>query len=638
MIARQFSVLASRLRGAGVLPCVVSGVISCVVSGLALAAEPGQSTVLEQPSFSISNPDPLEPDDLTLVSPADASPGGAGVHLSKLRLGQASGDWLALIRQHVPELAASAEAQSLTPGLVKKIRSDISAILATEGYFSPLIRFQKQANNTSEVLVNIDAGQRTLVQDLDVKFSGALADAANAGQAAAVARRDNLIANWPLTKNTVFRDDDWVSAKNALLDNLRSETYASASINYSQANIDAENYSATLELDVDSGPPFTLGDMTVTGLQRYPAWLLERYNPPKKGEPYSRARLLEYQRLLQNSAYFSTVSISVDADASKADAVPLDVNVVERRARDLAFGSGYSSNTGFRVEVSYRDRHLFDKAWDLRSAVRLEQKRQLGYADIYLPPRVSNHVDSVGVLFDKLDVSGVLSTRNAIGFKRTSTFGHLEQRLGLNLAREKVDVSGVTERISKALVGTVGWTWRNVDNSFAPRKGYIAQTDFALSEKALISDQRFFRMYGKYQHWLPVGASDSIILRAEAGQLASRGADGIPEDYLFRTGGSTTVRGYAYQSLGKQLSGATVGGRVMAAASAEYVHWLNASWGSAVFVDMGDAAATWRDYSARQSYGTGARYNTPAGPIALDLAYARQTKKVRLDFSIAIAF
>ncbi len=622
MIARRFSVVVSSL----------------LVSGLVLAAEPGQATLPPAPSLPVSTPDQPEPDDLMLASPADTSPGGAGAHLSKLRLGQASGDWLALIRQHVPELAASAEAQSLTPGLVRKIRSDISAILATEGYFSPLIRFQKQANNTSEVLVNIDAGQRTLVQELDVKFSGALADAANAGQAAAVARRDSLIANWPLTKNTVFRDDDWVRAKSALLDNLRSETYAAASINYSQANIDAENYTAALELEVDSGPPFTLGDMTVTGLQRYPAWLLDRYNPPKKGEPYSRARLLEYQRLLQNSAYFSTVAISVDADAGKADAVLLEVNVVERRARDLAFGSGYSSNTGFRVEVSYRDRHLFDKAWDLRSAVRLEQKRQLGYADIYLPPRVDNYLDSVGVLFDKLDVSGVLSTRNAIGFKRSISFGRLEQRLGLNLAREKVEVSGVTGRLSKALVGTVGWTWRAVDNSFAPRKGYIAQADFAVSEKALISDQRFFRMYGKYQHWLPVGASDSIILRAEAGQLASRGADGIPEDYLFRTGGSTTVRGYAYQSLGKQVSGAIVGGRVMAAASAEYVHWLNASWGSAVFVDAGDAAATWRDFSARQSYGAGARYKTPAGPIALDLAYARQTKKVRLDFSIAIAF
>jgi translocation and assembly module TamA len=76
----------------------------------------------------------------------------------------------------------------------------------------------------------------------------------------------------------------------------------------------------------------------------------------------------------------------------------------------------------------------------------------------------------------------------------------------------------------------------------------------------------------------------------------------------------------------------------MAAASAEYVHWFDRTWGSAVFVDAGDAAESWRDFRIKQSYGAGARYRTPAGPIALDLAYGNQTKKFALDFSIAIAF
>ena len=203
---------------------------------------------------------------------------------------------------------------------------------------------------------------------------------------------------------------------------------------------------------------------------------------------------------------------------------------------------------------------------------------------------------------------------------------------------EKITVEGEQTQVSKALVGNVGWTWRDVDNTFAPRQGEIYQLDLAGSEKALLSDQRIVRLYAKYQRWIPVGRADSVILRTELGQVFADGDEGVPEDYLFRTGGSATVRGYAYQSLGVEQGTAVTGGRVMTTASAEYVHWLDMTWGVATFVDAGDAADSWKSLRMYESMGIGGRYRTPAGPIALDLAYGRQTKKLRLDFSIAIAF
>ena len=120
--------------------------------------------------------------------------------------------------------------------------------------------------------------------------------------------------------------------------------------------------------------------------------------------------------------------------------------------------------------------------------------------------------------------------------------------------------------------------------------------------------------------------------------MFSASLNGIPENYLFRTGGSTTVRGYRYQSLGVKHLASVSGGRVMAVASAEYVHWFETNLGGAAFVDVGDAADSWRNYSAKQGFGIGWRYKTPAGPLALDLAYGKQSKKIRLDISIAIAF
>jgi len=81
-----------------------------------------------------------------------------------------------------------------------------------------------------------------------------------------------------------------------------------------------------------------------------------------------------------------------------------------------------------------------------------------------------------------------------------------------------------------------------------------------------------------------------------------------------------------------------VGGRALVTGTAEYVHWIDDTWGAAVFVDAGDAKDNFKEIKLAQGIGTGLRYKTPAGPIAIDIAYGKDVKKVRLDFSIGIAF
>ncbi|MBC3911358.1 autotransporter assembly complex protein TamA [Undibacterium umbellatum] len=608
----------------------------CAVGFCSAGTVRAQQTVpTEAPAAGLPAPDGDSEASASTISTASSG---------RLQLVAAKSRWADLLREHIPEFANNAEAQNITPALIKRLRLDISNILSTEGYFSPQIQFdnpdQAAAPGTASkiIRVTVEAGPRTVIENVSLKVLGPMADAIDAGDKAVTKRRRALQEDWGLAVGQPFRENDWSDSKNQLLESLRSDTYAAAGMTFSEAKINADQHSAVLKVDVDSGPVFTLGEMRVTGLQRYPSWLIERYQAPRKGEVYSRSRLLDFQRSLQNSPYFATVAVGIDPDPEKADAVPVDVTVVERQARDLSFGLGYSTNTGYRSEVAYRDRNILDQAWDLRSAVRLEQRRQLGYVDIYLPPRESKFLDSFGVLVERENIAGVRSSRSALGVKRTSTRGHLEQRLGLNIVREKISPDGEAEEVNKALVASIGWTWRDVDQPFDPRKGQILQFDLAASEKALLSDQRFIRSYAKYQRWIPVRKTDTVILRAELGAVFSKDEEGIPEDYLFRTGGSTTVRGYGYQTLGIQHIGSTRGGRVMATASAEYVHWLNSSWGAATFLDVGNAADNWRELNLKQGMGVGARYKTPAGPIALDLAYGRQAKKVRLDFSIAIAF
>ena len=128
------------------------------------------------------------------------------------------------------------------------------------------------------------------------------------------------------------------------------------------------------------------------------------------------------------------------------------------------------------------------------------------------------------------------------------------------------------------------------------------------------------------------------MLRGEAGRTLANSRDGIPQDYLFRAGGTGSVRGYGYQSLGVTEGTAVVGGRYLLTASIEATHWLDEQWGMSTFFDEGNAADTHPSLKLNRSYGFGGRWKSPAGPLAVDLAWGQDSHQPHLHFSLAIPF
>ncbi|MBL8484160.1 MAG: BamA/TamA family outer membrane protein, partial [Rhodocyclaceae bacterium] len=344
------------------------------------------------------------------------------------------------------------------------------------------------------------------------------------------------------------------------------------------------------------------------------------------------------QQALQNTPYFSAALVDIDTDTAQAGAATVRVKVVESTARRVSFGAGYSSNNGARGEISYRQPNLFGHAWNLQSTLRIEARRQLAFADVFLPPSAGGFTDGYGALAERTDNNGLATRRVKVGALRTRTVGALETTYSLSLQRELHDVEGGSYTRRDALAGNAAWTWRAVDDLLDPHDGHVINLQLGGGLKFLASDQNFVRTYLRYQRYQPVGARDTLLLRLEGGMTRAASRDGIPEEFLFRAGGTGSIRGYAYQSLGTREAGAVVGGRLLATASIEYVHWLQGAWGVAAFVDSGNAFDTRKDFSARTGYGLGVRWKSPAGPLAFDLAYSVHDRTVRPHVAVAIAF
>lgn len=517
-----------------------------------------------------------------------------------------------------------------TAGSQRKLQELLGEILATEGYFSPLFEFSEQ---DGDLQVTITPGPQTRVGSVDLAVDGPLA----------AKTREELLTDWGLPVGQPFRQEDWSEAKQQILARLLASEHAAAQLLDSAAEIDTETQRAALRAHYDAGPPYRFGELKISGLQRYAPQLIERYNRTVlPGEPYREERLNALQATLQASPYFSSVQASLDMDSEIGPdgtvTAPVLLRVRERAAHRISFGAGVSSNTGARVEANYHTPDLFNQAWALDTGLRLEQKKQTAYADVFLPPDSKNRRNSVGLMAEGTDIQGLKTERYAFGAQTVQQRGSIEQRLSVNWQEERREPDGALPTTSRALVPNVMWTWRQVDNPLDPHQGIVLQAQVGGGAKALLSDQNFVRLHSRWQQFIPLGKDNLLTLRGEIGYTLADSRQHIPQDYLFRTGGTGSVRGYAYQSLGIKEGSATVGGRYLGVVSAEATHWLNESWGIAGFVDAGDAVDDLQDVRLAVGYGLGARWRSPAGPIGVDLAYGQRTAEFQLHFSLAIPF
>ena len=216
----------------------------------------------------------------------------------------------------------------------------------------------EDSSAAARYLVRVVLGTRAQVTQVDLSLRG--------GIEAQPARIAELVAEWRLPVGRPFRNADWTTAKSRLLGRVLERDFPAARVADSSADVDADAATVRLVVEIDSGPAFTIGDMQVSGLVRYDLALVERFNPFKPGDRYDAALLRDFQQRLQQSAYFGTALVTVEPDPQRADKAPLIVELREQRTKRVAVGGGYSTDTGAKLEATYRQAILFGYPYTLQ--------------------------------------------------------------------------------------------------------------------------------------------------------------------------------------------------------------------------------------------------------------------------------
>ena len=514
-------------------------------------------------------------------------------------------------------------------------------LLATLGFFNPQLRWTHQAaagaGSLGKVQLDVSKGPAARIAQVQWHWQGDIS-----GNPLARTQQQDIVQLWSLSPGETFTQAAWNQAKNQALRQLVSERYPWGKLVSSQARVDTQTDLVHLELTLDSGPSVHLGDVQITGADKYGAQQVERLARLLPGKLYRHSDLLEAQQRLVVSGFYDSVFVSLDPEGS-AEVAPVKVELKESLRQKWVLGLGVRSDSGARVTAEHTHHSVPGLHWRAVSKVALDKDLQSVGLDLLAPPdsQLWRWHTSLKVEQEKRTGFQVNSQRWRAG--RTQLGERIDRSYfaQYDSAKQTGDIQGQKEAIS----GNLAWTWRDFDSLPFPNRGLGLGLEVGSGVTLGADREPYARWLARGLAFVPLGkTAGRLALRAEMGSVVSRDTLSLPTTQLFLTGGDNSVRGYSPNSIGVTAdNGLIVAGRYLASGSLEWqrpITWnqQRTDWESAIFADAGAVANATRQVHARVGYGVGARWRSPVGPVRMDLAYAQSLRKLRLHLSVGFTF
>ena len=452
---------------------------------------------------------------------------------------------------------------------------------------------------------------------------------------------------------------------------------------YPFAEIEAETiqkYSGrgvAIHYRIQEGIPVTIGAITFEGNEKTADHVIARELLVRSGDPFNPQAIARSQERVERLAFIDEVTVTIEHPNTLENTKDLTVNVDERFGGAVEFGVGFGDVEGVRgfVDVSHSNLFGTGRTLGARAEIsQIEQRYALRYREPWFLGQPLDAVATISYLTEKRVATDLLSFDRLTIYEYRQPFGTafgFESRLTENVtasllyryeiddifkvrdeiiaARRDAGFLDDTQKITIAsLMPSIIWDTRN--DPFNPTRGAFHAVTLKQSAEVLGSEDQFYKFTGQSAWFMPIGDRVVLALQGRAGYTERFGnTSRVPIVERFFVGGRNTVRGYDQDTLGVTgqtvVDGIPTGGNAMFVSNMEFRVALPRAVGFVVFVDGG---TVWRDarnidfQDMKFSVGPGIRYNTPVGPLRLDLGYKlrRETGEsaAQLHFTLGHAF
>jgi outer membrane protein assembly factor BamA len=439
----------------------------------------------------------------------------------------------------------------------------------------------------------------------------------------------------------------------------------------------------TLVAAAEPGPKSVFGAITIEGDVSVNEDVIRRELVFNEGDEYKLSSITESQRRLYALELFQFVNITPKLPENKSTSVPVNVIVVEGKHRRLELGLGYGSEEKARGRVNWRNVNFTGGARTLDTEARYSSLVH-GFRGTFTEPYVLRQTSlrltgsswwsqepaytyfsrgGRAILTKQFDrgSAGILrGTHNEVRFSLIREYEDYQitnEALHDPTIREHLIALGLNPVTGKGH-GTQSAIELDFDRDTSgrpldPRTGYFISTHLESAGKWLSGDFKYNEVLGEGRRYFELAPRLIWATRARAATLAGPIGSQIPFYKRYFVGGSTSVRGWGRYQVSPLLNGLPIGGRSMMEVSTEARLGLTGKWSGVLFVDGGNVwADAWQVKPAdlRWAVGPGLRYDTPIGPLRVDLGVqlnpidgllingTPESRRWRIHFSIGQAF
>jgi translocation and assembly module TamA len=416
-----------------------------------------------------------------------------------------------------------------------------------------------------------------------------------------------------------------------------------------------------LTFPVTAGPRVRIGRIRIEGLNQVHESFVTRGLLLRTGEQYDAAGIEKAREDLLGLGVFSTVSVKLGKADSRLN-VPITFVVQESKKYTVGVTAAYSSDLGGSTGFNWSDRNVFGNGEQLTasaSAINLggtastglgydatvgysipdfmRPDQTLGYSLRALRQALQAYTQTGETAGTSLNrklssvwnlTAGLSYEHEIIGQESLTTCPVLTPGISVlpqsdcrrisykyNLFMLPVSASYDSTDLASPLVDPTGGYRISMSVTPTFSHGGASGRIYTVVQGSIATYFDVHKLFAGD----PAGRT-VIAARALSGAALGATQFSLPPDQRFYAGGSGTVRGYRYQSVGPEFAdGNPEGGTNMEAVNLELRQRVGTNFGFVTFVDGGGVSSP-SGSVYRAGMGAGVRYYTSIGPIRFDVA------------------
>ena len=505
------------------------------------------------------------------------------------------------------------------------------------GFYEPVIKSRTSRDDARWIVrLKVKPGEPVLVTSVDVQITGPGSEHAALNQLAAASL---------LQPGARLEHAHYDQLRNDLLRTALDNGFLDAKLTRRELIVNPVERTAAAHLELETGGLYRFGAIEVEQ-DVLRDELIERFIRFESGQVFSNARIRNTQFALEDSNFFSNVTIAPGQRDPETLTVPVTIRGEPIKRDRYTVSVGYGTDTDVRGRFAWENRRVNTRGHRLRFEVTASSVLQEVVTRYIIPvgdPALEKLEFSAGYINEEL--GDLDSERYELIGSLTQAMGNWQRVLFFKVNDETTDFPDGTSNSQLLLIP--GISYSSMPPNFLTGWMRTAAYYFELSgsPETLGSDSSYLRFYSRAERVWPLsGGPWHLRLRGEFGTSWVSDFSELPASQRFFAGGDRSVRGFALDELsppaeagGQPVDGSSkgVGGEHKVVGSIEIERDLPRNFRIAAFYDTGNAFNDWST-PLEYSVGIGVRWRLPMLLIGIDVAQAlsEPDRRPRLHLNI----